>query len=324
MRIATGLFLIFWKAGRLAHDPLRNGAKPLAMKPHSLPLLGLLALLPFASVRADIPTGFTLGTTATTFTGSNGQSSNGLSVSGNVATLTTNSGTQEGNALFYNTKQSIAAFKVSFTYQDVGGSGASSTADGFTFTLQNDSRNAGAVGGTGNSLGYAVGGGTTTHTAIVSSAAVGFDIYGGSTTGLVTTSSLGVMTSYKNSTPTTVTSLTSGLVNTSNAILYSGDPINVQLTYNGTTLSETLTDANNSTNTSTFSYTVNLANVLGASTAYVGFTGADGATTSTQTIGNFSYTVVPEPSTWLGGGLLTTLAGGAVVRRRFGRPARLE
>ncbi len=255
----------------------------------------VLAASPLVPARADI-SGFTLGTTATTFTGTQGQTTNGLSVTNNVLTLT-NGATSEGNSAFYNTKQNISAFKVSFTYQDVGSNGVSgSTADGFTFTLQNDTRGAAAVGGTGNSLGYAAAGGTTTHTAIAPSVAIGFNIYSTSSTGLGTAGAL-------------------TLTNSSAAILYSGHPINMTLSYNGTTLTETLTDATVTANTSTFNYTVNLVSTLG-STAYVGFTGADGATASTQTISNFTYTVVPEPSTWAAGGL-TVLAGLAVVRRRL-------
>ncbi len=261
------------------------------MKTRYLPLL-LLAVLPCAPVRADL-SGF--GTNGSGFSLNQGQTTHGLSVSNNVATLT-NGTAGEGNSLFSNTKQSISAFTASFTYQDKGGSILSSTADGFTFTLQNDTRGAAAVGGTGNSLGYAAAGGTTTHSAVTPSVAIGFNIYNGSTTGLGTNGAL-------------------TLTNMSAALLNSGDPINVKLTYNGTTLTEVLTDANLPTSTSTFSYTVNLPTALNASTAYVGFTGADGATASTQLISNFSFTAVPEPSTWAAGGL-TLLAGAVVLRRR--------
>ncbi|MBE7213460.1 MAG: hypothetical protein INR65_20785 [Gluconacetobacter diazotrophicus] len=260
------------------------------MKLRRLPLLLVLAALPCVSVHADI-SGF--GTNGSGFTLNQGQGGTSLSVSGNVATLT-NGSTSEGNSIFYNTPQSIGNFTASFTYTDSGSSGTSGgTADGFTFTLQNDARGAKAVGGTGNSLGYAAAGGTVVQTAVTPSAAIGFNIYNGSTTGLGTNGAL-------------------TLTNTSAAVLYSGDAINVKLTYNGSTLTEVLTDASHTANTSTFTYAVNLIGTLG-STAYVGFTGADGATASTQTISNFSY-VVPEPSTWLAGGLTLLTAGAAVVR----------
>lgn len=255
-----------------------------------------LAVLPLASARADFAD---FGTNGTGFTLNQGQSTGGLSVAGNVATLT-NGGSAEGNSLFYNTKQTISAFKVSFTYRDVGATGtATGTADGFTFTLQNDTRGATAVGGTGNSLGYAAAGGTTIRTAVTPSAAVAFNVYNASTTGLGTNGAL------------TLTNTTS------NAVLYSGNPINVTLNYSGTTLTETLLDTTTNKSDS-FTYSVNLITALGT-TAYVGFTGATGGTVSTQTISNFSYTVVPEPSTWAGGGLMV-LASVAMMGRRARRP----
>lgn len=262
------------------------------MKLRRPPLLLLLSVLPLASARADL-SGF--GTNGTGFTLNQGQTTNGLSVSNNVATLT-NGGNNQGNSLFSNTKQSFGAFRVSFTYQDVSPS-SNGTADGFTFTLQNDTRGAAAVGGTGNSLGYAGAGGATTRAAVSPSVAVAFNIYSSSTTGLGTNGAL-------------------TLGNTSLAVLGSGNPINITLAYNGTTLTETLTDTVNTANTSTFSYAVNLTSTLGSSgTAYVGFTGATGAATATQRISNFSYTVVPEPATWAAGGL-TLLAGAALCWRR--------
>ena len=265
------------------------------MKFPRLPLLLALVVLPLVPVRANISD---LGTNGSGFTLNQGQGGTSLSVSSNVATLT-NGSKSEGNSLFYNTKQSVGAFTASFIYQDVGNTASGTSADGFTFTIQNDSRGASAVGYTGNSLGYATAatGTTGTNTAgITTSVAVGFNIYNGSTTGMGTNGAL-------------------TLSKSSAAVLYSGDLINVVLAYNGTTLTETLTDAAHTANTSTFSYTVNIPSVVGASTAYVGFTGGDGAVASTQQISNFSYTVVPEPSTWLAGGL-TLLAGAAAARRR--------
>lgn len=263
------------------------------------PTLLATGLLAVPSVRADI-SGF--GTNGSGFTLNQGQNTGGLSVSNNVVTLTDNRGL-EGNSIFYNTKQTINAFTVSFTYRDVYGNGQfGATADGFTFTLQNDSRGATAVGGDGGTLGYGAGTATnqgqTARAAISPSAAVEFNIYdpNGTNTGLGTNGAL-------------------TLTNHSAAILDSGDPINIRLTYNGTTLTETLTDANIPANTSTFSYTVNLASVLGGNTAYVGFTGADGGVNSFQTISNFQYTVVPEPATWAAGALLIATTGLAMRRR---------
>ncbi len=85
---------------------------------------------------------------------------------------------------------------------------------------------------------------------------------------------------------------------TTNPIIFaSGDPINVALSYNPatTTLSETDTDL--STNgVFTTSYTVDIAAALGGSSAIMGFTGATGGLNSTQTIGNFTYTLGAGPT----------------------------
>ena len=70
-----------------------------------------------------------------------------------------------------------------------------------------------------------------------------------------------------------------------------GDPILVNLTYNGVagTLTETLTDE---TTLGVFSHSFTGANfqtLLNSSTGYVGFTGATGGAESTQTISNFTF-----------------------------------
>lgn len=250
-----------------------------------------------APVRANL-SGF--GTTGTGYTLNQGQLTGGLSVSNNVATLT-DGRLNEGNSLFNVTRQNVNAFNVSFTYQDVGSTGATATADGFTFTIQNDSNyGTGAVGFVGNALGYVAGSGVglLTKSAISPSVAVGFNIYNTSGTYLGTNGTFGALT---------------GTTNTS---LYSGNKINVALSYNGTNLSGIITDTFTN-RTDTFSYAVNIPNVVGnGGMAYVGFTGADGAVASTQQISNFTFSSVPEPATWVGGFGVCGLLG-LTLRRRF-------
>ena len=163
-----------------------------------------------------------------------------------------------------------------------------------TFVLQNQGLN--AVGGSGSGLGYS---------GISPSAAVALDIWTpfiGTT--FATNGSLGSFTSV------------------SPVNLDSGDPISVLVAYNGTTnvLAETLTDLTTSATFST-SYTSDLASVLGAGTAYVGFTGGTGAGSSTQTVSDFSFinSAVPEPTSltlWATCGLVMGAYGCWVRRSR--------
>jgi hypothetical protein len=187
---------------------------------------------------------------------------NGPTVTADDLTITQNVGSQN-RSFFYNTKQPISNFTASFTYKDVTTNGA----DGFAFVLQNDPRGLTALGDAGGALGY--GGGPI----ITPSAAAEFNIYSGNTNSsgrFATNGATGGYTAF-------------GSVN-----IDSGDPIRITLAYNGTTLTETLLDLTNN-NTYTTSTPVDLATVLGAATAYVGFTGGTGGATAQQDITNFVY-----------------------------------
>jgi hypothetical protein len=134
-----------------------------------------------------------------------------------------------------------------------------------TFILQNQSLN--ALGGLGAGLGMA---------GISPSAEVEFNVFSGHTVG----------TAFEVNGANSEVYMSTAPVN-----LASGDPIGVALSYNGSTLSETLTDLTTSQTFST-SYTTNLVSVLGSGIAWVGFTGATGGGTSVQVI----FLSVPEPS----------------------------
>ena len=103
---------------------------------------------------------------------------------------------------------------------------------------------------------------------------VGFNIYGSSTSGFGTNGS------------------TSGDASTGTVDLRSGTPVQVNLTYSGTTLEETLTQG---TKTFSTSYTTNLASALGSQYAYLGLTGATGGFNAAQSISNFSFTSSGTP-----------------------------
>ena len=222
-------------------------------------------------------------------------------------------GGNEASSAFFATPQSVGAFNAQFTYQeDTTGDTNPKTlstnantldpADGFAFVLQNDTRGSSALGDAGEVLGYGSNSGTP---AISPSAAIEFNVYSGRTVG----------TNLATNGATQVYNAT-GAVNVA-----SGDPILVNLGYDGTTLTETLTDQTTLDFYST-SYATDLPGILGGSTAYVGFTGGTGGGVVNQFIRGFSYTQsspVPEASTVVSTGLLLVLGIGGLavsVKRR--------
>jgi hypothetical protein len=168
-------------------------------------------------------------------------------------------------------QQSINTFNVSFVYQDVSGTGG---ADGATFCLQNAPAGAAAVGGGGGSLGYA--------TAITPSFALAMNIFANNTRG--------------------IRYVSGGTLPAAGAGAYipilpvdlgnNTDPIQVTLNYNGATLAATFKDLVSSA-TFVTNVTVDIPGTVGGGSAYVGFTGADGGTASTQVISNFTMTPPP-------------------------------
>jgi len=182
-------------------------------------------------------------------------------------------------SIINNTPQSISSFSASFTATALEG-------DGACFVLENNAAGANAVG---SFAGYS---------GMTKSAAIGLLTFTATTggTGLFTNGSIGINGG-----------------SSCSPVALNIDPISVDLTYDGTILSETLTDTKKNTTFST-SYIVNLPSVLGSSTAFVGFT--SGATVDPgqgETISNFQFTTVPEPASF---GLLTAGAVTMLLRRR--------
>jgi len=185
------------------------------------------------------------------------------SIKGSVLQLT-NGGQAQQSSAWYPTKMTVSGFTTDFDFQL-----PSSTADGFTFTIQNNSRGIWAMGGNGGSLGYE---------GITKSVAVAFDLYGANGE----TQTVGVYTNGASPSGNSV-DMTSAGIN-----LHNGHVFHVHLVYAGTTLTLTLTD---STTKASFTkaFTVNIASSVGASTAYVGFTGSTGAFTSVQNILDWTF-----------------------------------
>jgi hypothetical protein len=198
-----------------------------------------------------------------------GFSATGLQLNGNATLvgsrlqLTNTSTTFEDASAFWNQKVNVQSFTNDFTFQILNPG-----ADGFTFTLQGVGP--AALGNSGGDLGY---------TGLGNSVAVKFDIYNNSGEGATSTGL------YINGAAPTVPAVAFG----GGVNLLSGDLFKVHMTYNGTTLTMNITDTANTAQTFTTSWPINIPSVLGATTAYAGFTGATGGFVATQQIVTWSY-----------------------------------
>jgi hypothetical protein len=71
--------------------------------------------------------------------------------------------------------------------------------------------------------------------------------------------------------------------------LHSGDILQVHMTYDGTTLTMTITDTAIPADTFTKSWPINIPGTVGGNAAYVGFTGGTGGTNAIQEILTWTY-----------------------------------
>jgi hypothetical protein len=72
--------------------------------------------------------------------------------------------------------------------------------------------------------------------------------------------------------------------------LHSGDVLHAHITYDGTTLILTVTDAGTGASFKA-AQAINIPSTVGANTAYAGFTAGTGGLSSVQTILNWTYVV---------------------------------
>jgi hypothetical protein len=206
------------------------------------------------------------------FTSSSGLSLNGgpMITSANRLRLT-DGGALEARSAFFTTPVNVQAFTNDFSFQLTN-----ANADGFTFTIQDNSST--IVGPPGSGLGY----GAYTPTSALGiplSVAVKCDLYNNDGEG---SDSTGMYTDGASPTVPAVDMTSSG-VN-----LHSGDIMNVHMTYDGTTLTWTITDAATGASFSD-SVAVNIPSTVGSSTAYVGFTASTGGASSIQEILSWTY-----------------------------------
>ena len=230
----------------------------------------MLTVNPAPSPTVNFNSGFAGATTLTL----NG----GATISGTRLRLT-DGGTNEARSAFFTTLVNVQSFTNDFSFQLTSPNG-----DGFTFTIQNSGLT--ALGPSGGGLGYGPDQ-PTKPPGIGKSVAVKFDLTsnygeGNDSTGMYT----------NGASPTfPAIDMTSSGVN-----LHSGDVMNVHMTYDGTTLAMTITDAT-AGKSFTASWAVNIPSVVGASSAYAGFTAGTGSLTATQEILTWAYSSGPAQST---------------------------
>ncbi len=169
---------------------------------------------------------------------------------------------QAGSA-FWNAPINVQSFTTAFEFQLSYAQG-----NGFTFTIQNVGPT--ALGGDSAGLGYQN---------IQNSVAVKFNFYnyegeGSDSTGIYTDGEPPVLPSTD--------------ISSSGIELGSGDGIQATITYNGATLTLNLLDLVTK-DTFTTSWPINIPQVVGGDTAYVGFTGGTGGLTASQKILNWTY-----------------------------------
>jgi len=189
----------------------------------------------------------------------------------NVLELTDN-GSGENSSAFYSIAQYVGSFEASFIYT----AGGNAAADGTAFILQNSTSVSNALGGGGGELGFA---------GITNSVALEIDLY----------SAVGIAVGTEGNTYSTGGSLYGP---TGNIYVDSGDPIKFQLNWANGELTVKLTDTTTGAIYNT-NYTIGplTAYLNGSDLAYIGFSGADGGATSSQTISNFVFTSVIAPIT---------------------------
>jgi hypothetical protein len=172
----------------------------------------------------------------------------------------TDGGGSEARTSWTTTRVGVLSFNVSFVFQVQNVQGS---ADGMAFALQNN--DPGVVGGAGGGIGYS---------GIGHSVAVMFDLYSGG--------------NHHSTTNFLMNGNKTGSIDMGPAgiVLGSNHPLRVDLTYdiNQLALSETVTDTVTGAVFVHVYTNVNVPQIIGAQTAYAGFTGGTGGETAVQDI----------------------------------------
>ncbi len=244
-------FVISSKLSRVARSAKR-----------AIPLVFLLTFPLFYASAQNYGSGFTAS--GLTLNG-------GASISGTRLRMTDGK-SNEARSAFFTTEVNVQTFTNDFSFQLT-----SAAADGFTFTIQGNNRN--ALGAAGGALGYGPNS-KNTISGIGNSLAVGFQLYS-SALGNKKVSLTGDWT--EGASPSAKPG-----ANTTGINLHSGDVMNLHMTYDGATLTWTITDSVTKKSFSK-SLSINIPALTG-STAYVGFTAGTGGLTAIQDILTWTYT----------------------------------
>ncbi len=211
--------------------------------------------------------GFSASGTLMTFNGSTDLDDTRLQITSGLAN-------QAGSA-FFNMPLNIQSFTTDFTIQLSNPAG-----DGMTFTIQGVGPT--ALGPSGGGLGYGpdlpANPDPSPNAPIMKSIAIKFDLFsnngeGANSTGLYT----------NGESPSTVVDS----IDVTPIDLHSGTTIAVHLAYDGANLTMTMTSG---TATFTHAWPVNIPNIVGGNTAYVGFTGSTGTAVSSQKVETWEFT----------------------------------
>lgn len=214
-----------------------------------------------ATVTVTVPSN-TLVNYANGFASTNLQT-NGSAALGSGALQLTNGANNVAGSAFYKSKVSVSSFSTQFQFQNSYAQG-----DGFTFAIQNNAATSLSTAAGGLGIGK-----------VAKSVAVSFRLV--DSTGKPA-SLLGLM----------VNGVQQGVqLNLANfgIDLHSSDTFSVKITYKNGSLSVSITDTVTG-KTATKVYAVNVTSVVGANTAYVGFTGGSSGTGyAVQRIMNWTY-----------------------------------
>ena len=173
----------------------------------------------------------------------------------------------EARSAWYTTRVSIESFTTTFSFIT---SDTPTSADGFTFTIQNDGTT--ALGSDGHDLGYS---------GIKNSVGISFNLFN--------YGNFGSRFSFDAGGVQPASDVPMGDIN-----LHGGDVFTCTLTYTGTTLTAKVVDDEHPTDVFTDSETIDIEKEIGAHSAYLGFTGSTGTWFATQKIDSWTYAYGPQ------------------------------